>query len=147
MMDIDLLIDFVSTLPCPNCSSPCFGCAHDTTKVQVNETLHGIASCLVFTCSSCSNQHDFHTSKIVDTGVYESNRRFPLAITSIGRHYVQAKRFLVNMNIPPPQSFDSWNKHVKRIRLVTKDVAEVMMQNAATEVRGDATVATSHCLM
>ena len=82
-MDIDLLIDFVSTLPCPNCSSPCFGCAHDTTKVQVNESLNDIASCLVFTSSSCSHQHDFHTSKKVDTGVSETNRRFPLAITSI----------------------------------------------------------------
>ena len=141
IMDIDLLIDFVSTCPCPRCSSPCFGCADDKTKVQVREDINGIASCIVFTCASCRHSLDFHSSKKVDTGVYESNRRFPVAITSIGRHYVQGKRFLANMNIPPPQTFESWKKHVKRIHQVTKEVAEVTMQKAATEVRRDATVA------
>ena len=107
IMDIELLIDFISNFPCPNCSSPCFGStsADDVTKRVVSEedvNANGLASRILFTCVQCRQSQDFHTSKKVDS-VYEANSRFPLAISSIGHHYMQGKRLLANMNIPPPQ--------------------------------------------
>ena len=129
-VDITLLIDFVQSLLCPTCKTP-LGDNQRLSDVTENRTNQ--ASKLVFTCG-CQNKVDFSTSKKCGK-VFEVNRRFPLEILSVGRNYTAAKRFLGNMNMPPPPYKKSWQNHKKQITKATKRVAVESKSQAAQDVK------------
>ena len=54
---------------------------------------------------------------------------------SLGKHHTGAKRFLGNMNMPPPPHRQSWRNHKKQIEKTTKVVANTCMQEAAQEMK------------
>ena len=76
----------------------------------------------------------FFTSKKCGK-VYESNRRFPLAVFSLGKNHSGAKRFLGNMNMPPPPHKKSWQNHKKQILKSTQTVAAECTPQAVAEVK------------
>ena len=129
-VDIELLVDFVKKLLCPACKRPL---GQNTRLSHVTEHRTNQASKVVFTCQ-CQQTSTLFTSK-KSGKVYEANRRFPLAIFSIGKHHTGAKRFLGNMNMPPPALRKSWRNHKKQIHKATTTVAAVTMQEAAQEVK------------
>ena len=131
-VDIKLLIDFVQTLLCPTCKRP-LGQNSRQSHSHVKEHRTNQASKLVFTCQ-CKDKSVLFTSKKCGR-VYEANRRFPLAMFSIGKHHTGAKRFLGNMNMPPPPHRQSWRNHKKQIEKATKLVASASMQEAAQEMK------------
>ena len=131
-VDIKLLIGFVQTLLCPTCKRP-LGQNSRQSHSHVKEHRTNQASKLVFTCQ-CKDKSVLFTSKKCGR-VYEANRRFPLAMFSIGKHHTGAKRFLGNMNMPPPPHRQSWRNHKKQIEKATKLVASASMQEAAQEMK------------
>ena len=109
-VDIELLIDFILGLLCPECQRP-LGVNKRLSYVTEHRTNQ--ASKIVFACQ-CHHKLDLFTSKKCGK-VFESNRRFPLAIMSIGKNHAGAKRFLGNMNMPPPPHRKSWHNHKRQI--------------------------------
>ena len=128
-VDCELLIDFVSSLLCPNCKER-LGASR---QFSTTETRTSLASKFTFSCK-CQNEVSFMTSKKCQK-TYEVNRRFPLAIFAVGKHHTAGKKFLGNMNMPPPPHNTSWTNHLKQIRKETETVAADSMHRAAEEIR------------
>ena len=105
----ELLVDFVSSLLCPHCKQP-VGANKRLSRVSEKRT--SLASTFTFECQ-CKQTVSMNTSKRLGR-VYEVNRRFPLAVYSILRHYTHGRTFLGNMNMPPPPHKSSWtfNKNI-----------------------------------
>ena len=102
-----------------------------------------LASHLRFHCG-CDNTVSFHTSKQINK-VFEVNRRFPLALFSIGRQQAQGRKFLGNMNMPSSLNNKTSANHRDQVRKATETVANRSKQQAAEEARqayggGDVTV-------
>ena len=129
-VDLELLIQFVQKLLCPECKRPL---GENQRLSRVAEQRTNQASKVVFICQ-CQHSVDFFTSKKCGK-VYESNRRFPLAIFSLGKDHSGAKRFLGNMNIPPPPHKKSWQNHKKQILKSTQTVAAECTPQAVAEVK------------
>ena len=103
--------------------------------MNVQETRRGLASTFTFVCT-CESSIELQTSPLAgNRQLRDVNRRFPLAMSSIGRHYTQGKRFLGNMNIPPPQPHVVWARHMKAIHKATKKAANDSMCTAASDVK------------
>ena len=90
----ELLIQFVQKLLCPECRKPL---GENKRCSCVTEHRTDQAAKVVFTCQS-QHKVDLFTSKKCEK-VYESNRRFPLAIFSLGKNNSGAKCLLSNMNL------------------------------------------------
>ena len=79
-IDINVLSNVFSTLPCPDCLSRAviFG---NTLKKKI-----GPASFLLLSCKSCASWHEFCTSD-VKKGGFEVNKRVVYAMRNIGQGY------------------------------------------------------------
>ena len=112
---MELLVTFIPKLLCPLCRQPLGGNKRlsDVTEHRTNQ-----AGKIVFTCQR-QHKEELFTSKKCGK-VYETNRRFPLAIFSLGKNEKGAERFLGNMNMPPPPYKKSWEDHKKQILKATQ---------------------------
>lgn len=128
-IDCELLVNFVSSLLCPDCKRPLGASRLSSCKEERTD----LASKFIFECG-CQNKVSFFTSKKCHK-VYEVNRRFPLAVFAIGRHQAQGKRLLGNMNIPCSLNNTTWANHKKQICKATEAVASQSKVQAAQEVR------------
>ncbi|XP_070179258.1 uncharacterized protein [Littorina saxatilis] len=129
-IDLELLIEFVQKLLCPECKRPI---GENQRLSTVVEHRTNQASKVVFTCQ-CQHKVDFLSSKKCGK-VFEANRRFPLAIFSLGKNHCGAKRFLGNMNMPPPPHKKSWQNHKKQCLKATRTVASECSSQAVAEVK------------
>ena len=95
-VDCELLVQFVTSLLCPECKQPRGASRLSSTSEERTD----LASKFTFECG-CHKKVTFLTSKKCNK-VFEVNRtrRFPLSIFAIGRHQTHGKKFLGNMNIP-----------------------------------------------
>jgi len=121
LMDIEVLSAFVKTFPCR--SDGC-GC----NDYAVVEKRIGLSFSLVFTCKACGA--DFKLSNTKEENV---NVRFAVSIFSIGGHYEKGKKFLANMNMPPPVSAESFGKYRDKIADASESIARDSMAQAASE--------------
>lgn len=105
--------------------------------MNVEESRTDLASEFKFTCP-CGTSVSLETSKKianVGSGLYAINRRFPYAITSIGRHHTQGQRLLANLDIPSNSSAVKWGRHLKAIHKATSTAAIESMLRAAEAVQ------------
>ena len=129
VFDIQNLFNFINTFPCPSCFNEC--------GYAVTESNSGLFSKLSFSCVSCKDVFMLNNSK------ENLNVRFQLSMYSIGCHYEQGKKFLGNMNMPPPVSTTRTNQFRKRILKATASVATDCMKQAALELKASASPSTS----
>ena len=129
-VDIELLINFVQSLLCPNCKRPIGG---NKGLSRVSEHRSSLASKLDFHCQ-CQQKVSLNTSKECGR-TYEVSRRFPLAMFSIGRHMKHGKKFLGSMNMHNTLNKESWYGHKKKITEATDGVATTSKLKAADEAR------------
>ena len=129
-MDVLLLINFVKQLLCPVCKNP-LGVSKRLSRVK--ETRYSMASIFTFICK-CGASQKLESSDVCGR-TYEINRRFPTAVFSLGKNLTQAKRFLGNMNMPPPPNISSWYAHKELICKATEKVAHESKQKAADEIK------------
>ncbi|KAK7089330.1 uncharacterized protein [Littorina saxatilis] len=128
-IDCELFVQFVQGLLCPECKRP----LGSSRLSFVKEDRTDLASQFSFQCG-CNNTVRFSSSKVVSR-VFEVNRRFPLAMFSIGRHQAQGKRFLGNMNMPCSLNNSTWANHRNQIKKATETVADKSKSRAAEEAR------------
>lgn len=132
-MDCDLLINFVSDFPCSQCEHPLGENRCSKKLSNVKETRSSMCSIFEFSCE-CGHKYVLNSSK-KSGKTYEVNRRFAVAMFSIGRHHQHGKRFLGNMNMPPPPHKASWAIHKKKILAATKKVSTRRKNKAAREAK------------
>ena len=88
---------------------------------------------------SCPDCHEKTLSMVENTDgkrkFFTINRLLPIAIMSTGNHYTAARRLTTGLNLPPPQTLSSWQKHLTEIKKATETIATVSMKRAAKEVR------------
>lgn len=129
-IDCENLIEFVSQLLCPKCKQPL---GANKRLFHVKEDRVSMASKFTFHCQ-CSHSVSLDTSKKCGK-THEVDRRFALSVFASGKHYTGGKKFLGNMNMPPPPQTKSWSLHKQKILQATKKVAKASKEKAATEIK------------
>ena len=124
-IDIDSLVKFMNAFMCPSCLEEC--------GFEMTESRFGVSSKMSFICKGC--KQDFLLNHCKEN----LNLRFQMAMYSIGCHYEQGKKFLGNMNMPPPVSVTRSNYFKSKIHTATEKVANNCMNKAAAELK------TSQC--
>ncbi|VDQ16092.1 unnamed protein product, partial [Trichobilharzia regenti] len=121
LIDVGTIISFIQSFPCSFCEQ--------ITTYSVREELSGISSILYFKCIKCRDEIEFKTC------TENVNLRLQLAMSSIGCHQEKTKRFLGNMDMPPPVSAPIFTKYKDRIHIATNEVAKECMSQAALELK------------
>ncbi|CAF1614937.1 unnamed protein product, partial [Didymodactylos carnosus] len=109
----------------------CIGCSNRWNGSLSIERRDGLYLHLVFTCSSCGNVTDLHSSpKLQDTRRYEVNVRLAIGGTLSGIGHSGVKKLLGVMNLPAPVDEEYYSKtqtyiidHVSRAQQESMAVA------------------------
>lgn len=128
-VDMEILAEVISTLPCPSCSSPVL-LSERCNKKQ------GFASMLEITCSTCNYINPFYTSKVhTAKRYYEINHRMVYAMRACGQGHGGMETFTSLMNMPKPMTQKNYDKMAVRVKDAVKKVAEATMSDAALELK------------
>ena len=134
-VDIQALISLIQLLLCRACSSITkSGSRSCATAISpdysVTEKKCGLSSKIVFHCNHCTDELLFETSPNQNINMW-----FQLAMYSVGINKDKSKRFLANMNMPPPISAAQSCKYRTRILHATESTAKERMLSAGNEVK------------
>ena len=135
-VDIQILEDMVSTLCCPECYEKNLYLEEDAIKKK------GLAVYLSIVCP-CGYIKEGYTSKAVDEthtlkqGMkpFEVNTRMVYALRTCGLGHAALEKFCCIINMPKPMTKINFDKITNKIRDSAKVVAEISMNNAATELK------------
>ncbi|GFR00456.1 uncharacterized protein TNCT_492781 [Trichonephila clavata] len=126
LINIDILLSELSQyVTCPNCN---------TKAVLKEKILYGLVSEFYVECYSCSTLSTFKSLPVIASGKdYEVNTRITYAMRTVGQGFCGIKHFCTAMDLPPPVSQKAYEKILRKINLVSCEVADDSMKNAAKE--------------
>lgn len=130
LFDMEILSFVLGTLSCPSCKA---------NKLQLSEILSkkkGLASFLLLQCDFCSYTEEFYTSRQKDH-LFDINARTVYSMRACGQGYAGLEKLTTLMNLPSPMTANNYDKIIRRLNTVTKDVAQITMSDACDEIRGD----------
>lgn len=107
-------------------------------KLTLQESLksrQGFHIPMELVCSSCKNTTSVPTPTLPEKKVPEINRRAVLAFQVIGADQKKMEKFCAMMNMPPPLSHHSYDKHNAEVSRVVSTVVDKEMKQAAMRLQ------------
>ncbi|XP_062516106.1 uncharacterized protein LOC134191499 [Corticium candelabrum] len=129
LVDMNVLAEFLAaTVVCNKCHG-------QVTLSEDEDQRMGLASKLVVTCRKCKHKEQSYTSKKINRGAMDVNRRMVLAMRLIGCGLEPLKHFCCTMNMPGSLTESSYSGHVTILRRCAKEEAEKSMKKAVDDTR------------
>jgi hypothetical protein len=127
LLDKTLVFSFLEQYLC------CVNC-HNAISITA-EKESGLLMGVKVICVSCQTQRFTRNSKMVGSKYNASdiNRRFTLALRSIGKGHAESQTFCAVMDLPTPLSQKAYDKVVRHIHDATWNVAEKSMKEAVQQ--------------
>lgn len=102
----------------------------------------GLATTLNFVCKGlkCGKVTPWHTSKKIGKNSFTTNRQFVYALSCIGKGRTAGEQFCGLMNMNPPSTQKSWDKHFTAVLNASEVVSKESMEAAAKELQADGKV-------
>ena len=125
IFDVTILAGVLELLCCPDCKE------NNLTLSELGKL--GSSRKFQLSCT-CLWTHEFWSSKKVDGGSFEINRRMVYGSRSCGIGYNSLRKFNAILNLPPPLTRNNYTLTSKWILESAKDVAKETMLDAAKEI-------------
>ena len=125
IFDVAILVGVLELLCCPDCKE------NNLTLSELDKL--GSARKFELSCT-CLWTHEFWSSKKVDGGSFEINRRMVYGSRSCGIGYNNLRKFNSLLNLPPPLTRNNYTLASKWILESVKNVAKETMLDAANEI-------------
>ena len=88
----------------------------------------GLANLLVIKCLSYNYEKEFFTSERCGKG-FDINKRTAYTIRVLSHGHVGIEKFTDLMNMPKPMTKNNYDKIIKQVTTVTKEIVEQTMSN------------------
>ncbi|XP_062518896.1 uncharacterized protein LOC134194016 [Corticium candelabrum] len=128
-IDMDVLAAFLGA------SLVCARCHGQVSLSEAEDERMGLASKLVLTCQRCQHEENTFTSKKIQRGALDVNRRVVLAMRMIGCGLEPLQRFCGYMNMPGSMGEHPFQNHVTALRNAAKEEAVESMKKAVDDIR------------
>ena len=126
LVDTTILSCVIGELLCPICQQDKLTLKDCLSKKQE------LANLLLIRCSSCIYKKEFFTSERCGRG-FDVNKRTAYTIRVLGHGHSGIEKFTHLMNMPKPMTKNNYNKIIKQMATVTKEIAEQTMSDAAND--------------
>ena len=128
-LDMEILAGIIEVVCCPVCKR------NDVRLCEQLSRKQGICSLLQIKCGYCKiDIKEVFTSKQNEKS-FEINQRIIYTMRVLGQGYSGIKKFTNLMNMPTPMTNNNYDKQVKTISKIVKEVADESMSDAADALK------------
>ena len=130
LVDKEILADLFKLMMCPSCQQ----C--NITLVEAPLKKQGLSTLLTLKCSSCDFAKENYSSRRVNKNKsFDINLRIVYTMRACGLGYAGIQNFTSLMNMPSPMTANNYDKLVKIIAPIVKNVAMDTMSDAVEDLK------------